>query len=203
MPALSILASYNKSIDDINILENYILSSLALDARYQHIIGEVIMLRLFSIVESTISEFALKLACGANYKNGNSPIVLLRSRSMQNAYSNMLSYNRRRALRYLRWTKASFVKESIEHVLDISDTFYTKVNIYGNLINEMRIVRNHIAHRSTSTRSEYITLLRLKYGGNPNLTVGAYLTSTARNSTPNIRTYIASTRIVLHEISEG
>jgi hypothetical protein len=40
-----------------------------LDAKYQYVINEIVMLRLFSILENTIGEIAMKLACGANYRN--------------------------------------------------------------------------------------------------------------------------------------
>lgn len=203
MPKVSILTSYNKSISDIAILAGYNVNSKVLDAKYQYMISEVLMLRLFSILEFTMSEVALKLSCGASYQNGTNPIVLKSCKSVQDAHSNMLSYNRTKPLIYLQWTKASFVKESIKHVLDIRDKFYSNVAIYGSLINEMRIVRNHIAHRSNSTKKEYKTLLIRLYGGNPKLTVGAFLTSTNRNPLPNLDRYIASIRIILNDITKG
>ncbi|BAU55585.1 hypothetical protein [Mucilaginibacter gotjawali] len=166
-------------------------------------ISEIIMLRLFSIVEISIEEVALKLACGAKYKNGTPPIVLLRCRSMQDAHVNMLTHNRRRASRYLKWTKASYIRDSIQFVLNITDCFYSNIQIHGNIINEMRIVRNHVAHRSTSTKNEYLNLLRSRYGGNPNLTLGAFLISKTRNPISNIEYYIRAAKIVLNDITKG
>ncbi len=60
----------------------------------------------------------------------------------------MLALGRPTPLRYLKWTKASYVRESIEHVMDTGDRFFTEVRNYGSLINELRIVRNHVAHRT-------------------------------------------------------
>lgn len=203
MPSSSIVTSFNKSISDILILNNYINSSLVLDAKYQYVISEVIMLRLFSILESSFAEISFKLSCNAKYKNGTYPSILRRCNSIQQAHATMLTHNRTRAMMYLKWTKTSFIKDSIEHVLDINDKFYQGIRIHSNLINEMRIVRNHIAHRSTSTKNEYISLLRTKYGGNPNLTLGAYLTSTKRNPVANINYYINASRIILDDITKG
>ena len=203
MPAVSVTSSYNRSVNDITLLANYIVGTTALEAKYQYMISEVVMLRLFSIMESTFAEVAFKLACGATYRNGNNPVILRRCRSILDAYSNMLSHNRTRSLRYLQWTKATFVKDSIEHILDLTDHFYINLQNHSVIINEMRIVRNHIAHRSSSTRQDYIALLRTKYGGNPNLTIGAFLTSTNRNPTSNISSYIQTTRIVLNDITNG
>lgn len=203
MPRVSISTSLNSSINDIQILSNYNINSKTLDARYQYMISEVIMLRLFSILDATISEVAIKLACGATYRNGTNPLILEQCRSTLDAYSKMLAFNRRRPLRYLQWTKATFVRDSIEHVLDITDHYYRNIQNHSLLINEMRIVRNQIAHNSSSTKAEYTTLLRSRYGGNPKLTMGAYLTSTNRNPICNIDRYIASTRIILNDITSG
>lgn len=203
MPRVSVITSLNKSVNDIAILSNYNLESKAMDAKYQYMISEVIMLRLFSTLETTISEVAFKLACGALYRNGNSPLVITQCRSIQDAHSAMLNYNRQRPLQYHRWTKASFVRKSIENVLDLSDSFFVNVQNHGTLIDEMRIVRNHIAHRSSSTRTEYNQLLSRTFGGNPRLNVGPFLTSTSRNPLANIDRYILSTRIIINDITNG
>lgn len=203
MPRVNVITTLNKSINDITILSNYNLGSKSLDVQYQYMISEVIMLRLFSILESTISEVAFKLACGALYRNGNAPIINKPCNSVQNAYITMLNYNRRRPLQYHRWTKATFVKDSIEHVLDINDVFFINVQNHGTSINDMRIVRNHIAHKSASTRQEYNALLNRTYGGNPRLTIGTFLTSTTRNPLSNIDRYIAVINIILNDITKG
>lgn len=203
MPAPSINTSFNNSIRDILLLENYVHNCRGLDPKYQYMVSEVVMLRLFSIIESTIEEFALKLACGAKYKNGNSPVLLRRCNSLSNAHINMLNFNRRRSKPYLKWTRADFIEESIKYVLDINDVFYRNILIHANIINEMRIVRNHVAHRSTDTKNEYLAVLRSKYGANINLPLGVYLMSTARNPISNIMYYIQATRIILHDISNG
>jgi len=203
VPSVSVLASYNRSTADITILKNYINGYTALEVRYQYMISEIVMLRLFSVLESTISEVAFKLACGASYRSGRIPISHKQCKSIQDAFINMLSHNRKKAYQFLKWTKASFVRDSIEHVLDISDSFYSNVQIHSNLIDEMRIVRNHIAHHTSSTKKEYIILLQKLYGGNPRLTMGAFLTSTNRNTIPNIDRYIRTTKIILNDITNG
>lgn len=203
MPARSLATTYSKALSDILILENYINNFSSLDAKHQYLVGEVIMLRLFSILETTFSEVAFKLACGASYRSGTMPVVQLRCSSSADAHVKMLSHNRKKPKRYLQWTKAAFIRDSIEHVLDITDHYYQNIQIHGHLINEMRVVRNHIAHRSASTKADYITLLRTKYGGNPHLTIGAYLISTARSSISNITYYVSSSKIILNDISHG
>lgn len=203
MPKVSVLATYNRSNIDITFLNNYINGYTALEARYQYMISEIVMLRLFSILESTISEVAFKLACGAPYRSGKIPVALKQCKSIQDAFINMQSHNRKKAYQFLKWTKAKYVRNSIKHVLDITDSFSINVQIHSNSIDEMRIVRNHIAHHASSTKKEYIMLLQRLYGGNPRLTMGAFLTSTNRNTIPNIDRYIRTTKIILNDITNG
>ncbi len=203
MPRVSLSVTYNRAINDIQVLSQYVTGFANMDAKYQHIIGEVIMLRLFSVLESTISETALKIACGARYRNGGNATILCPCNSLDNAHHNMLTHNRNKALRYLQWTKASFVNDSIRHVLDLNDHYARNISNHSISINEMRVVRNHIAHNSASTRTEYNNLLRSRYGGNPKITVGAFLVSTNRTPTANISKYITTTQIIVNDITMG
>lgn len=203
MPRVNVITTLNNSRNDIALLNNYIISSKSLDAKYQHMISEIIMLRLFSILEHSISEFAFKFACGALYRNGNSPRLLRHCSSLQDANSQMLSYGRRTPLAYHRWTKENLIQKSIQYVLDTSDSFFTQIQAHANMIDEMRIVRNHIAHKSANTKREYSTLLTGLYGGNPRITAGAFLTSTSRQPRANIDKYIISTNVILNDISNG
>jgi hypothetical protein len=166
-------------------------------------ISEVIMLRLFAILEHAISEFAFKFACGALYQNGNSPRVHRLCTSIQDANSQMLSYGRRNPLSYHRWTKDNLIQKSIQNILDITDAYFSQIQIHANAINEMRIVRNHIAHKSANTKREYYQLLTSLYGGNPRITAGAFLTSTSRHSRANIDKYVLLTNVILNDISNG
>ncbi len=166
-------------------------------------VSEVIMLRLFSILEYYFAEIAYKLACGTTYRNGNVPVFHIRCTSLQDAHSKMLSYNRRNPKPFLKWTMERFIEDSIKTVLNLSDHYFAKIQIHASEIDEMRIVRNHIAHRSNSTRYDYINLLRTLYGANPNLSIGAFLTSTSRNPISNISKYIRTSQIILAEITSG
>ncbi len=203
MPRVSVISTLNSSRNDITHLNNYIISSKTLEAKYQHMISEVIMLRLFSILEHSISEFAFKFACGALYRNGNTPLVHRLCISMQDANTQMLSLGRKNPLPYHRWTKDSLIQKSIQNVLDISDSYFRQIQIHSNAINEMRIVRNHIAHKSANTKREFYSLLTTLYGGNPRMTAGAFLTSTTRHSRANIDKYIISLNVILNDISNG
>lgn len=195
--------SIDRASIEINRLNNYVALATNLEAKHQYFVAEVVMLRLFSILEGTLSEFSFKLGCGATYTNGSRPrLVSGPYKSMQAVQSAMKSVGRTKAIE-LKWTKANFVENSVKHVLDTNDSFMRNVNAHGMLINEMRIIRNHIAHRNHSTSSQYRQLLNQKFGANPKLTVGAYLVSTRRNPRNMINSYLLSTPILLRTFIQG
>lgn len=204
MPRVSLSTTYKACIRDIDQLRIYIDGSIGMEAKYQYLIAEVVMLRLFAILEHGIKDVALKLACGAEYTNGRLPTVLIPCRSMDDAANKMLTLRPRRDRpRYLKWTKDDFVEKSIRYVLDIRDTFFVNIQNNAILLNEMRVVRNELAHRTRGTRSEYLLELQRIYGVHTRLTVGPFLTSTARHTLSNVERYILSTPIMLNDFIRG
>ena len=203
MPRVNVSTTYNSSIGDILILENYLNSCATLESRYQYMISEVVMLRLFSILEQSIADLACKFACGANYVNGRIPITHVRCRSIQDAAAQMIVIGRRRPLGYLKWTKINFIEDSIMHVLNTTDFFFVNLQNHSVIINEMRIVRNQVAHRTLSTTISYRNEIRRIYGANLNIGLGVFLLSTNRNPLANIRRYITSTRVILNDAIKG
>ena len=64
---------------------------------------------------------------------------------------------------------------------------YASIRIRGNMLDEVRIIRNAIAHRSVSTRQKFETLVRTKLGTlPPGLTVGGFLGTPSPGSTPPV-----------------
>ena len=202
MPRVSLNTTFTRAQNDIAILENYISQVESLSIRYQHFVGEVVMLRLFAIYEQTTKEFALKLACNGTYRNGDFPRIHHQCKSLEDAADQMAIFGRAKPVQ-LKWTKARYVRESVQHVLDVTDRFTSEIRNHGTLINEMRIVRNHVAHRTESTRREFAKVVRRQYGAAAKLTSGSYLVSTKRHAQSNIRRYIKSVRALLNVISHG
>lgn len=204
MPVVNINTSYQKSIKAIDILSKYMIECKNLESKYQYIVSEVIMIRLFAILETTIGDMALKIACGARYKNGVVPLTHLTCSSINDAYNKMISYNRgTRPLRYLKWTTVNDTKMCIMHILNTSDKFFVNIQNHKDLLDEMRLIRNHIAHKNAGTARKYYEVLKLIYSGNLRIAMGAFLTSIARNPLPNIDRYLLSTPIILNDISTG
>jgi hypothetical protein len=199
----NITTSYTKAIKEVGVLSSYMIDCATLDSKYQYFISEVVMLRLFSILETAIGDVALKLACGALYKNGNAPSRLVSCSSISDAHGKMLSHGRRHPLRYLKWTNLTDIRTSIQNILDIRDSFYVNIDSNISLIDEMRDVRNHIAHRNSGTAIKYYRQLAIIYGGRLRIPVGAFLNSTVRHTTSNINRYLLSVPIILDDITKG
>lgn len=202
MATPSIRVTYDKAVSDIRILENYRRESLSLDPKFQHFVAEVVLLRLFSIVEISLKETALKLACQAPYRNGTTPNLLKICRSLIDAENQFINYNRTNPAR-LSWTNSKFVKESVKKVIPANKPFRTNLVVHGLILDEMRKVRNHVAHRARSTYTNYMDVVNLTFGAKLNIQPGPFLTSTKRIPRAKIDYYISTAKIILNEITNG
>lgn len=191
------------ALNQISLLEKYVLSMNTIEVKFQYFISELVMLRLFAIVETSIAEIAYKLATGATYLNGNPPKLLVSPCvSIKAAKHNMRTLNRRTTTD-LHWRKASDIKDNIKHLLDSSDYFAQNIDKYGSIFSEMRIVRTYIAHRNTGSRKKFKSVIRQIYGANLRLQVGAFLISKKRKPMANLEKYIKTSRIFLNDIAIG
>jgi hypothetical protein len=200
-PSLSI--SFNNANKVLTKLDTFRIDSQILEAKYQHFISEMIMLRLFSVFEDCVADIAYKLAAGAIYSNGNIPHINIRANTVSASRGLFLSHGRARPIQYLKWTKAKYIKESVEHVIPHTEKYITYAQIHGATIDEMRKVRNTLAHNTTTARSDFKDIVRQIYGANINISVGAFLTSTRRTHISNLERYITSTRIILSDLISG
>ncbi len=198
-----LIITLNKALSELTKLDAYRVDSQNLEAKYQHFISEMIMLRLFTVFEDSVADMAYKLAAGATYINGNIPQLNIQASTVSASRGLFLNHGRHRPVQYLKWTKARYIRESIQFVIPSTETFITKVQIHGSIIEEMRRVRNALAHNTTSARSDFKDVVRQTYGANVNISVGAFLTTTRRLPVSNISRYITSTRILLSDLVSG
>ena len=70
MPRLSINASYKSAIDNLNVINRYLIKSKGLQSDMQGFVAEILMLRLFGILETCMLEVSIRIACGVPYRNG-------------------------------------------------------------------------------------------------------------------------------------
>ena len=187
----------------IDYLANFRSDSRDLAPRYQYFIAELIMLRLFAIMENAIADVAYKLVAGAAYINGNQPRRLYIARSIAGARTAMLTYGRSKPRQNLSWTKSKYIRESTSTVLAPTEIYLTYAQAHGGTLDEMRKVRNFIAHRNSSSHIGYKQVVRAAYGAHSKIGVGPFLVSEQRSSTTKIDSYLLAVKIIITDLANG
>lgn len=187
----------------IDYLAKYRTDSRDLAPKYQYFIAELIMLRLFAIIENAIAEVAYKLVAGAAYINGNKPRRLFSASSIAGARTGMLSHGRTNPRQNLSWSKSKYIRESTSKVLAPTESYLTYARVHGGSLDEMRKVRNFIAHRNITSRRGYKQVVRATYGANSKVDVGPFLVSEQRTSTAKIDSYLLGANIIITDMVKG
>ena len=203
MPAPRLEVTVRDATAGLVRLENFRATSQSLSPAHQYLIAELIMLRLFSLVENAIEELACKLVAGASYTNGTHPARLFTARSIDGARKAMLTYGRPKSLSRLRWNGARVIRDSTAKVLGPIEPFIEYVQVHGDRLNEMRQVRNYIAHRSPEARAGYRQVVRAAYGANSRVRVEVFLTSQQRRPLAKIDEYLAVAKILVSDLAKG
>lgn len=204
MPAPRVEVTVRDAITDIERLETFRSDSQPLDPVHQHLIAELIVLRLFSIVESAIEDIACKLVAGAPYTNGSPPARLFSAKSRASAMSAMLTHRRPKPKSFLKWTSVSDIRDSTSKVLESTDPFFNYAQVHGSKISEMRKVRNFLAHRrSPKARKGYKDVVREVYGANSRVRIEAFLTSRRSRPVAKVDEYLATSKIVVSDLAGG
>ena len=184
-------------------LERFRLTSQHLSPTHQYLIAELIMLRVFAILEAAIENLACKLVAGATYTNGSSPVRLVVARSVRGARYTMEDPTGIGQTISLRWTSSRDIRRSTSAALSPADPFLNNVGKHANILTEMRKVRNFIAHRSASSRRGYKEVTRSVYGANSRIRVEAFLTSRRKRPVAKIDEYLTSTRVMINDLANG
>lgn len=203
MAGPSVAVTYRDALADSAKLAKYRAESKDLSARHQCFIAELMMLRLFAVMERAVSEIAYKLVAGSAYLNGRVPNRLVAVRSIGRAREEMQTRLRPRPPAQLRWSKASYVCDSTVNVLDQNDPFLEGVRAHGAMLDEMRKVRNVLAHRNATSRRGYRQVVRQTYGANVPIQPGPFLVSDKRLPTPKIDTYLSAVPLMLNDMVSG
>ena len=203
MPAPKIQTAYNNAIRDIGIVENYRQKSLALQPLFQGFVAEVLMLRLFSILEKAVIDISCRVACGASNTNGVMPTPFVLASSLDDAINQFKSYNRPKSLKNLQFTSVGNTNDAIKKVLPPTEPLRQNLNNYGVQFDEMRNVRNQIAHRTSSTYEKYQSVIKRKYGSELKIKTSVFLISTTRERIPLIDQYVTIVKLIVRDISKG
>ena len=203
MPAPRIQTAYDKAIRDISFVENYRIKSLSLQPQFQGFVAEVLMLRLFSILEKAVLDISCRVACGAQYTNGITPTPVVIANTLDDAINKFKNYNRTRSLNFLQFSNVSYTNDAIKYVIPTTEPLRQNLNHYGVEFEEMRNVRNHIAHRTSSTYSKYKNVIMRRYGSALKLRTSVFLISTTRELRPVIDQYVTTVKLMLTDMTKG
>ncbi|WP_139019151.1 hypothetical protein [Acidovorax radicis] len=203
MAAPNLAATVNVAEAQIAKLQKYRIEASCLDAKYQHIISEMIMLRLFSVFEDAVAEIAFKIVAGAIYTNGKIPAVSIKARRFSESRALLLTYGRSKPESNLKWTKAQYIKQSVEYIISVNESYIVNAQAHGQIIDEMRRVRNFLAHNTKTAKADFKVIVRQTYGANVSISVGAFLTSTRRSNISNIEKYMTASKAIISSLARG
>jgi hypothetical protein len=135
--------------------------SQGLEIEYQKLIAETLILRLFYELDNCVEGVILKLLRGGLYLDGSSPILLRPAFPSQDAARKYILKTNK--LYYLEWATLNKVTKNLNGIMDSSDHFLTTRNLYDGTYEDMRFVRNHVAHNTTSTRTKFVAVVKRVY----------------------------------------
>lgn len=184
------------------ILETLVDDIESVPLRFQKVVGELIMLRLFSLFEVQLEALVVKVACGSTYLDGTAPQLLLRAASRPDAVAKMRTYNRAKATD-LGWTTAAAIKRNVQHIVDSKDPLFSTLDMHDGLIDEMRRVRNHIAHSNADTRRKFRPVVESYYGAYVGAVTPSVLLLSRRHVPPILRKYIIQCRVIVRDLARA
>ena len=200
MPRLDVELKESQSAFDRLLAIHADLDQLPLAPR--RIVAELLLLRGFDIFQFHISRIAAKTVAGALYLDGSTPIVIRSAHSMAGADTEMRTYGRSKG-RNLKWSTARDIKRNLRHVLDPSDHLVVSVDNHGVFIDEVRRIRNRIAHANAGSRLDFQLVVRRSYGASVSrVPPGAFLLS-SRWQPNKLQEYLLRTRLLLRHVMKG
>lgn len=190
-------------MSDLTIVGRYLQKGKHLPPEMYGFVAEMLMLRIFSVLESCVREVSARVACGVSYKNGVTATPIMKCTSIQDAINRFKTEGRSKPLCNLRFTNVSGTNSSIKNIIDSAEPFRVNLSKYGVQFEEMRIVRNHIAHRYKNTYLEYKNVITNRYGAYIKLKPSVFLTSTKRQPKAIIEEYLVTVKIIIDDITNG
>ena len=142
-------------------------------------VAELIVVRMFSLFEAVVEDSACRLVCGAPYCDGSVP-ALLRTRpcrGLDQARDAIRTFNRT-SPRFVRWNRANEIVSNLEKLFPPSEHFVVTMVGHSGFLDDLRKVRNHIAHGNEGTHRHFQNVVAARYGAKvPGLTPGRMLLS--------------------------
>lgn len=196
-------ADYLGLDSEINKLIDLLSQINSLQPRFAKLVAEILLLRLFSSLEETIVSVTTKIGCGASYIDGSQPRLAVQSKSRLGAIENMMKYGRKKPRWRLQWSQVKEIKENVRYVIDPNEHFLNELDRHILFIEEMRWIRNRIAHNNTTVRANYRKAILRYYGGYVNSVTPGTLLLSPRQNPVLIEQYLKKSRILLKTLVKG
>jgi hypothetical protein len=130
-------------------------------------LAEMITLQAFYLFETAIEDLAAKIVCGARYGDGVVPVLTHNAASIDAALIAMRTFGRTKPKGILKWNKAREINGNVRYVMPAAENFCSSCRTHSARLNEIRIVRNHIAHGNKGTRTEFARVVERRLGALP------------------------------------
>ena len=156
----------NKSLLLVNNLLNYReyregeLRPILL--KNKNLIAELVFLKIFISWESFLEQTFIRYMCGGETSSGFCPERYVRPKKLEHAMDILLQ-NRE----YVDWTRWSEVKTWARNFFRNGEPYEPVILGAEVILNEMKTIRNRIAHHSDSASEKFLNLVRTKIGNVP------------------------------------
>lgn len=158
----------NRFNREVDLLAATIVDCDRLEIKYQKLIVETALLRLFYHMDAAMEGIALKLLSGTPYVDGTRPMLMVTPFSSATAASNhMLGRIRNGRATYLSWTTNANVVSNLRNLISPTDHILTHRSTHDAIYEDMRGIRNHIAHRTRSTGLHFSSVVANIYPARP------------------------------------
>lgn len=204
MPRPSVVVSHRDYVAQADRLRELAAHMPALAANYQVLLAEMIALQGFYFFEGAIESIAAKLVCGANYADGVVPVITHPATTIDDALVYMRTVGRPKPKGMLKWNKTSEITGNVRYVMASNEHFCVACRNHSARINEIRMVRNHIAHNNPGTKSDYATVVARRLGAAPTRLPrpGAFLLREFTPGTTLVVEYVVTLGAIVREAAK-
>lgn len=193
---------YSILSNETNKLIGLLNNISSLQPKYAKLVAEILLLRLFDCLGEAIMSITTKIMCGALYADGSHSGLLINSKSRQDAINNMINYNRIKP-RYLQWTQVKEIRKNVRYVIDPNEHLLNELDRHVLDIEEIRWIRNRIAHNNATARKNYRKAVLRYYGAHVNAVTPGTLLLSPRQTPILIRQYLIKSRILVKTLIKG
>ena len=200
----SVVVSHREFIAQADRLRALAVHVPAFAADYQVLLAEMIAIQLFYFFESTVESIAAKLISGAHYADGVVPVITQAATSIDDALTNMRTVGRHKPKGILKWNRASEINGNVKYVMATTENFCAACRNHAARINEVRIVRNHIAHNNAGTKREFESVVRRRLGAVPRRLPrpGAFVLREFTPGTTLIVEYVVTLGAIIRDVAK-